>query len=127
MARVTVEDCVLVIPNRFALVGLAAERARQIGAGAAIHVERENDKNAVISLREIAEGKVDPNKLMEAYIQSFQKNFKVDEPEKDEFFIEAQPEEMTEEFSQADLKEMHDVEDDDFEADLQEENMDIDE
>ncbi len=81
MARVTVEDCVDKIPNRFELVLLAAHRARQIATGAAIAVEPENDKNPVISLREIADKKLPPDDLRESLIHSIQKNVEVDEPE----------------------------------------------
>lgn len=81
MARVTVEDCVDKIPNRFELVLLAAHRARQISTGAAIAVEPENDKNPVISLREIADKKLPPDDLRESLIHSIQKNVEVDEPE----------------------------------------------
>jgi DNA-directed RNA polymerase subunit omega len=81
MARVTVEDCVDKVPNRFELVLLAAHRARQITTGAAIAVEPENDKNPVISLREIAERKLPPDDLRESLIHSIQKNVEVDEPE----------------------------------------------
>ena len=81
MARVTVEDCVDKVPNRFELVLLAAHRARQISTGAAIAVEPENDKNPVISLREIAEKKLPPDDLREGLIHSIQKNVEVDEPE----------------------------------------------
>ncbi len=81
MARVTVEDCVDKIPNRFELVLLAAHRARQISTGAAISVEPENDKNPVISLREIADKKLPPDDLRESLIHSIQKNVEVDEPE----------------------------------------------
>lgn len=63
MARITVEDCITVIPNRFELVMIAAHRAKQIASGSAIQVERDNDKNPVISLREIAEYKIDPNAI----------------------------------------------------------------
>lgn len=78
MARVTVEDCVTVVPNRFELVALASQRARNIAAGAALTVERDNDKNAVIALREIAEGTVDTDYLREAVIQSAQRRVKVE-------------------------------------------------
>ncbi len=81
MARVTVEDCVDKIPNRFELVLLAAHRARQISTGSAIAVEPENDKNPVISLREIADRKLPPDDLRESLIHSIQKNVEVDEPE----------------------------------------------
>jgi len=65
MARVTVEDCVDKVPNRFELVALAAHRARMIAAGAPITVERENDKNPVVALREIADESVRPDELRE--------------------------------------------------------------
>jgi DNA-directed RNA polymerase subunit omega len=81
MARVTVEDCVDKVPNRFELVLLAAHRARQISTGSAIAVEPENDKNPVIALREIADKKLPPDDLREAVIHSIQKNVEVDEPE----------------------------------------------
>ena len=81
MARVTVEDCVDKVPNRFELVLLASHRARQISNGAAIAVEPENDKNPVISLREIADRKLPPDDLRESLIHSIQKNVEVDEPE----------------------------------------------
>jgi DNA-directed RNA polymerase subunit omega len=81
MARVTVEDCVDKIPNRFDLVLVAAHRARLIAAGAQIAVRRENDKNPVVALREIGDGFLSPGDLMEDLIQSLQKNVEVDEPE----------------------------------------------
>ncbi len=81
MARVTVEDCVDKVPNRFELVLLSAHRARQISTGAAITVEPENDKNPVIALREIAERKIPPEDMLEGLIHSLQKNVEVDEPE----------------------------------------------
>lgn len=73
MARVTVEDCVEKVPNRFELVLLAAQRARKIGSGAPLLVERDNDKNTVVSLREIAEEKADLGAIKEAYIKSHQR------------------------------------------------------
>jgi DNA-directed RNA polymerase subunit omega len=81
MARVTVEDCVDKVPNRFELVLLAAHRARAIANGSQITVESENDKNPVIALREIAATTVPPEDLMEGLIHSIQKNVEVDEPE----------------------------------------------
>lgn len=83
MARVTVEDCVDKIPNRFELVLLAAHRARSISAGAPIAVERENDKNPVVSLREIAEKIIEPEDIKEDLIHSMQRYVEVDEPEAD--------------------------------------------
>jgi DNA-directed RNA polymerase subunit omega len=83
MARVTVEDCVDKIENRFDLVMLAAHRARAISAGAEILVERENDKNPVVALREIAERRVVPDELREEAIENYQRHIEVDEPEED--------------------------------------------
>lgn len=81
MARVTVEDCVDKVPNRFELVLLAAHRARAITNGSHVTVDPDNDKNPVISLREIAEQTVPPDDLREGLIHSIQKNVEVDEPE----------------------------------------------
>ena len=74
MARVTVEDCVKKIPNRFDLVIAAAQRSREISNGIAIEVDRDNDKNPVVSLREIASDAVDAESLQERFIRSMQKN-----------------------------------------------------
>ena len=74
MARVTVQDCITKIPNRFDLVVAAAQRSREISNGIQIEVERNNDKNPVVSLREIAGEAVDPNTLQERFIRSMQKN-----------------------------------------------------
>lgn len=84
MARVTVEDCVTKIPNRFKLVIIASQRARNISAGAALHVDRDNDKNPVVALREIADDLVDHNELEESLIKGLQKYVEMDEPEDDE-------------------------------------------
>ncbi len=81
MARVTVEDCIDKVPNRFELVLLASHRARTISAGAQIAVDRDNDKNPVVALREIADEKVDCDDLREDFIHSMQKYVEVDEPE----------------------------------------------
>jgi DNA-directed RNA polymerase subunit omega len=81
MARVTVEDCVDKIPNRFELVLLAAHRARAIATGSHVTIDPENDKNPVISLREIAEQTIPPDDMREGLIHSIQKNVEVDEPE----------------------------------------------
>jgi DNA-directed RNA polymerase subunit omega len=81
MARVTVEDCVDKVPSRFELVLLAAHRARTIAKGSPITVDQENDKNAVVALREIAEKTIDPRDLREGLIHSMLGNAEVDEPE----------------------------------------------
>ena len=83
MARVTVEDCVDKIPNRFDLVMLAAHRAREISSGSAITVDRDNDKNPVVSLREIADEMQSADELRERLIESNQTQIEVDEPEED--------------------------------------------
>jgi DNA-directed RNA polymerase subunit omega len=81
MARVTVEDCIDKVENRFELVLMASHRARVITAGAPIMVSRDNDKNPVIALREIAGLSLAPEDLKEDFIQSLQKHVEVDEPE----------------------------------------------
>ena len=80
MARVTVEDCVDKVPNRFDLVLMAAQRAREISGGAELTIDRDRDKNPVVALREIAEETVRPDHLQEGVIQSLQK-VQVDEDE----------------------------------------------
>ena len=82
MARVTVEDCIEKVPNRFDLVLMAAHRARMISAGGSITVDRDNDKNPVVALREIGDGAIAPEDLREELIHSLQKYVEVDEPEK---------------------------------------------
>ncbi len=81
MARVTVEDCIDKVENRFDLVLLASHRARMISSGSQITIDRDNDKNPVVSLREIAETTVSPGDLKEDLIHSLQKYVEVDEPE----------------------------------------------
>lgn len=81
MARVTVEDCIDKIENRFELVLLAAHRARLISSGQNILVERDKDKNPVVALREIAESELAPDDLKEDFIHSLQRHVEVDEPE----------------------------------------------
>ncbi|MCW2309346.1 DNA-directed RNA polymerase subunit omega [Rhodobium gokarnense] len=81
MARVTVEDCIDKVDNRFELVLLAAHRARMVSSGAPLTVDRDNDKNPVVALREIAEQTVSPEDLKEDFIHSLQKYVEVDEPE----------------------------------------------
>lgn len=83
MARVTVEDCVDKVPNRFELVMLAAHRAREISAGSPVTVDRDHDKNPVVSLREIADETQAADDLRERLIESNQNQIEVDEPEED--------------------------------------------
>jgi DNA-directed RNA polymerase subunit omega len=83
MARVTVEDCVLKVPNRFDLVMLAAQRARDVAAGGQLTIERDNDKNPVVALREIADETIDLEGLRNNLIQGLQRNVEQDEPEEE--------------------------------------------
>jgi DNA-directed RNA polymerase subunit omega len=83
MARVTVEDCVDKVPNRFELVMLAAHRAREISAGSPLTIDRDNDKNPVVALREIADETQSAENLRERLIESHQTQIEVDEPEED--------------------------------------------
>jgi len=94
MARVTVEDCVVKIPNRFELVAMAAQRARNISAGAALTIDRDNDKNPVVALREIAEETVPLEELEEAVIKGLQTYVEMDEPEEDEMDLLAIQQEL---------------------------------
>ena len=84
MARVTVEDCVERITNRFELVMLAAKRSREIASGSSLTVERDNDKNPVVALREIADETVSLDDLREELVRGLQKHIEVDEPEEDD-------------------------------------------
>jgi DNA-directed RNA polymerase subunit omega len=81
MARVTVEDCVVKVPNRFELVLLAAQRAREITSGAPLSLDRDDDKNPVVALREIAEDTVALDHLQESLVRGMQKHIEMDEPE----------------------------------------------
>lgn len=93
MARVTVEDCIRKIKNPFDLVLLASQRARQIAAGAPLTIDRDNDKNPVIALREIAEGTVSTEDLKTTLIEAMQKHAIGDEPEEE--YLEMLSEEQT--------------------------------
>ena len=99
MARVTVEDCVDKIPNRFELVMMAAQRARGISAGAVLTLDRDHDKNPVVSLREIAEATVSMEELEEEVISSLQTFVAMDEPEADEMDLLAIQEGLNTEMS----------------------------
>lgn len=79
MARVTVEDCAEVVPNRFELVALASQRAKSISSGTPITVERDNDKDPVIALREIAQGSIDAEQLRESLVLNSQEKVRLDE------------------------------------------------
>jgi DNA-directed RNA polymerase subunit omega len=84
MARVTVEDCIDKVPNRFDLVLLAAQRAREISGGAELTIDRDRDKNPVVALREVAEQTVKPKHLQEALVQSMQRILPDEEDEADD-------------------------------------------
>jgi len=85
MARVTVEDCIDRVENRFELVIATSQRSREISAGSEPLVDRDKDKNPVIALREVAEDKVDTSELIESVTKSMQHQIEVDEPEEDDF------------------------------------------
>jgi DNA-directed RNA polymerase subunit omega len=95
MARVTIEDCIDKLPNRFELVLLSAHRARLISQGAQLTVDRDRDKDPVVALREIAAETVNKDDLREEYIHAMQKHVEVDEPEETEVPLIAQSGDMT--------------------------------
>ena len=137
MARVTVEDCIDMIPNRYELVMVAAQRARDISAGAPLCVERDNDKNSVVSLREIAENKVSIEDLQKSLVMGQQKFVEVEEPEEEEVEILAAEKELSELDSQfssdmisdEDLvgnMQIHGSDDDDIDLDSDTADLDFD-
>lgn len=87
MARITVEDCILKIPNRFELVVLSAHRARKISLGEPLTVERDNDKFPVIALREVADDTIDLDELRQSVVRELQKQVEIDEPEEDDLTL----------------------------------------
>jgi len=89
MARVTVEDCVEIVPNRFELVLLAGQRARMISSGAQLTIDRDRDKNPVVALREIADRTVDPRSLNEDLVKGLQRFVESDESEEENLAIAA--------------------------------------
>ncbi len=97
MARVTIEDCIDKVPNPFSLVLLAAHRARALVAGEPLKVGRDNDKDPIVALREIAEKKLSTDALQEGLILSMQKHAEVDEPEEDELSMLPRPDKPEEE------------------------------
>ena len=120
MARVTVEDCILKVSNRFELVMVSAQRARRIGTGAPLTVDRDNDKNPVVSLREIAEETVSIEDLKEDLVKSHQRVFAV-EDDKDDVIEEMQGEEewntLVSQANQSNMGDAEDIDDDEDEAD----------
>ncbi len=96
MARVTVEDCIDKIPNRYELLMVAAQRAKDLSAGAPLTVAKDNDKNPVIALREIADGTVNIEELQKSLVMGLQKYVEVEEPEEEELEILAAEKELSE-------------------------------
>ncbi len=94
MARVTVEDCIEKVPNRYELLMVAAQRAKDIEQGSPLRVERDNDKNSVVALREIAEDKVSIEDLQKSLVLNLQKYVEVEEPEEEEIEIVAAEKEL---------------------------------
>lgn len=111
MARVTVEDCAEHIPNRFELVALASQRAKDISSGSPITIERDHDKDPVVSLREIALGNVTPDKLKEILIQNCQEKVRLDEYGVESSTVDAEKTEK-EEVSSEVLQEMQSLQED---------------
>ena len=138
MARVTVEDCIDKVPSRYELVMVAAQRARDIAAGAHLCVDRDNDKNSVVALREIAENKVSIEDLQKSLVLGQQKYVEVEEPEEEEVEILAAEKELagldatfsSDMISDEDLTEVmqvHDTDDDiDLDSDTELADMDFD-
>ncbi|MBF0248136.1 MAG: DNA-directed RNA polymerase subunit omega [Alphaproteobacteria bacterium] len=128
MARVTVEDCVTKIPNRFELVMVAAQRARDISSGSELTLDRDNDKNPVVALREIADETVDYDALQETLIKGLQRYIESDEPVEDEMDVRALQQDVSREVSEADMDEeiaedeltVHDVAAEEVEAAMEE-------
>ena len=126
MARVTVEDCIDKIPNRYELLMVAAQRAKDIAAGAPITVARDNDKNPVIALREIADETVSIEELQKSLVMGLQKYVEVEEPEEEELEIMAAEKELAdldEQFSglllDADINDVMQVHGEDEDIDLE--------
>ncbi len=138
MARVTVEDCIDKIPNRYELLMVAAQRAKDIASGAPITVARDNDKNTVVALREIADETVSIEELQKSLVMGLQKYVEVEEPEEEELEIMAAEKELSdldEQFSglllETDLADNMQVHGEDEDIDLSsevegEDNVDLD-
>ena len=127
MARVTVEDCVDKIPNRYELLMVAAQRAKDIEAGATLRVNRDNDKNAVVALREIAENKISIEDLQKSLVLNLQKYVEVEEPEEEEMEISAAEKDLADLDSQFDSSMLLDTDvADSMQIRDEEENLDVD-
>jgi DNA-directed RNA polymerase subunit omega len=122
MARVTVEDCILKIPNRFDLVMLAAQRARDISSGAALTIERDNDKNPVVALREIADTTIDLESLQNSVVQGLRKHVETEEPVEEGGFGSGDADILAD-LTQAQAEPGEDVEDDDLDGEFEDEPL----
>ena len=100
MARVTVEDCIDIINNRFELVMLASQRARSLSSGAELTVERDNDKNPVVALREIADSKIDLEEVKDLLVVGLQKHVISDEPDEDDLSLLSDQEDTEQQVSE---------------------------
>ena len=132
MARVTVEDCVDKIPSRYELLMIAAQRAKDISSGSPLTIDRDNDKNSVVALREIAEGTVSIEELQRSLVRGWQKYVEVEEPEEEELEIMAAERELAdldEQFSgllpQGELEEAMQIHGGDDDMDIDAEGDDI--
>lgn len=132
MARVTVEDCVDKIPSRYELLMIAAQRAKDISSGSPLTIDRDNDKNSVVALREIAEGTVSIEELQRSLVMGLQKYVEVEEPEEEELEIMAAERELAdldEQFSgllpQGELEEAMQIHGGDDDMDIDAEGDDI--
>ena len=134
MARVTVEDCIDKIPNRYELLMVAAQRAKDISSGSPLTIDRDNDKNSVVALREIAEETVSIEELQRSLVMGLQKFVEVEEPEEEELEImaaERELAELDEQFSgllpQGELEEamqIHGADDEVMDLDVEDDMMD---
>jgi len=123
MARVTVEDCIIKIPNRFDLVMVAAQRARDISSGAALTIERDNDKNPVVALREIADTTIDLDALTNAVVQGLRKHVETEEPAEEGSFGTGDTDILSDLSQTPDEAVAEDEEDDDIEGEFEDEPL----
>jgi DNA-directed RNA polymerase subunit omega len=123
MARVTVEDCIIKIPNRFDLVMLAAQRARDISSGAALSIERDNDKNPVVALREIADNTTDLEALSNSVVQGLRKHVETEEPVEEGTFGTGDTDILSDLTQTADEAVGEDDEDDEIEGEFEDEPL----
>jgi DNA-directed RNA polymerase subunit omega len=123
MARVTVEDCIIKIPNRFDLVMLAAQRARDISSGAALTIERDNDKNPVVALREIADTTIDLEALSNSVVQGLRKHVETEEPVEEGSFGTGDTDILSDLSQTADEAVAEDDDDDEIEGEFEDEPL----